>query len=294
MDQGDRPMVGKVALVTGATSGIGFHIARGLARLGATVTLGARSEVRGQQAVGQIRSEIPGSNPSYLVADLSALGQVRTLAAETLARHPTLHVLVNNVGGYFMQRRLTVDGHEMTFALNHLSHFLLTRLLLERLTSGAAARVVIVSSAAHYNGRMKFEDLGYRSGYRLGLAAYAQSKLANVLFAKELARRLSGSEVTANAVHPGTVRTGLSTKNTPWPLRPFAALGFILMGISEQDGARGPLRLASSPELDGVSGEYFNQIWRARSSAASYDLEQARRLWEVSEQLTGRDRTSLV
>ncbi|MGH2619537.1 MAG: SDR family oxidoreductase [Anaerolineales bacterium] len=280
-------MNGKVALVTGATSGIGFHTALGLARLGARVTLGARSEGRGQQAVDRIRSEAPESEATYLVADLSALGQVRALAAEFLARHPTLHVLVNNVGGYFMEHRLTVDGYERTFALNHLSHFLLTRLLLDRLKSGAPARVVNVASAAHYNGRMRFEDLGYRRGYRLGLAAYAQSKLANVLFTKELARRLSGSMVTANAVHPGTVRTGLSTKNTPWPLRPLAALGFVLMGISEQDGARGPLRLASSPELDGVSGEYFNQIWRARSSAASYDLDAARRLWEVSEQLTG-------
>ena len=185
-----------------------------------------------------------------------------------------------------MRRRLTVDGYEMTFALNHLSHFLLTRLLLDRLSSGPPARIVNVASAAHYSGRMRFGDLGFRRGYRFGLAAYAQSKLANVLFTKELARRVSGSMVTANAVHPGTVRTGLSTKNTPWLLRPLAALGFVLMGISEQDGARGPLRLATSPELDGVSGEYFNQVWRARSSAASYDLEVARRLWEVSEQLT--------
>lgn len=284
-------MKGKVALITGATSGIGFHTALGLARLGATVTLGARSEARGQQAVDRIRSEVPGSEATYLVADLSALGQVRTLAAECLARHPALHVLVNNVGGYFMQRRLTVDGYERTFALNHLSHFLLTRLLLDRLSSGAPARIVNVASAAHYNGRMRFEDLGHSHGYRLGLAAYAQSKLANVLFTKELARQLSDTLVTANAVHPGTVRTGLSTKNTPWPLRPLAALGFVLMGISEQDGARGPFRLASLPELEGVSGEYFNQVWRARSSAASYDLEAARRLWEVSEQLTAPDGT---
>jgi len=280
-------MNGKVALVTGAASGIGFHISLGLARLGATVTLGTRSEARGQQAVDRIRSEIRDSDVSYLVADLAALGQVRAFAAETLALYPTLHVLVNNVGGYFMQRSLTVDGYEMTFALNHLSHFLLTRLLLDRLIATAPSRVVNISSSAHYDGKMRFEDLGHRRGYRFGWAPYAQSKLANVLFAKELARRLSGTRVTANAVHPGTVRTGLFTKNTPWPLRPFAAIWMALMGISEQEGARGPLWLASSPELDGVSGEYFNLKRRVRSSAPSNDLDAARRLWEVSEQLTG-------
>jgi NAD(P)-dependent dehydrogenase (short-subunit alcohol dehydrogenase family) len=280
-------MIGKVALVTGATSGIGFHIALGLARLGAGVTLGARSEARGQQAIDRIRGELPDSEVGFLVADLSALGQVRTFAAEFAARHPVLHVLVNNAGGYFMEHRSTVDGYEQTFALNHLSYFLLTRLLLDRLTSGAPARIVNVASAAHYSGRMRFEDLGFQHGYRFGLAAYAQSKLANVLFTKELARRLSATKVTANAVHPGTVRTGLSTKNTPWPLRPLVWLGFMLMGISEQEGARGPLRAAVSTELEGVSGEYFDRLWRARSSAASHDLETARRLWEVSEQLTG-------
>ncbi|HLE05581.1 MAG TPA: SDR family NAD(P)-dependent oxidoreductase, partial [Anaerolineales bacterium] len=264
-------MSGKIALVTGSTSGIGFQIALGLAQLGTTVTLGARSEAQGQQTVDRIRSEIPDSEVTYLVADLSSLGQVRTLAAETLARHPAMQVLVNNVGGYFMQRRLTADGYERTFALNHLSYFLLTRLLLDRLTSGAPARIVNVASAAHFNGRMRFEDLGYRRGYRLGLAAYAQSKLANVLFTKELARRLSGTGVTANAVHPGLVRTGLSTKNTPWPVRPIAALGVAFMAISEVEGASGPLWLASSPEVDGVSGEYFNLKRRVRSSAASND-----------------------
>jgi NAD(P)-dependent dehydrogenase (short-subunit alcohol dehydrogenase family) len=287
MDLLDRPMNGKVALVTGATSGIGFQIALGLARFGATVTLGARSEARGQQAVGRILSEVPEAEASFLTADLATYDKVRSFAADFMDRRPVLHVLVNNVGGYFMQRRLTVDGQEMTFALNHLSHFLLTRLLLDRLTSGAPARIVNVASAAHYNGRMRFEDLGYRRGYRLGLAPYAQSKLANVLFTKELARRLSGTGVTANAVHPGLVRTGLSTKNTPWPVRPFAALVVAFIAISEVEGASGPLWLASSPELDGVSGEYFNLKRRVRSSAASNDHDAARRLWEVSEQLTG-------
>ncbi len=287
----DRPMSGRVALVTGASSGIGFQIARGLARFGAAVTLGTRSEARGQQAVARIRSEVAGAEVEFLIADLSALDQVRSFAANFMERQPVLHVLVNNAGGFFARRRLTVDGQEMTFALNHLSYFLLTRLLLDRLVAGAPARVVNVSSAAHYDGRMRFEDLGHRRGYRFGLAPYAQSKLANVLFTKELARRLSGTGVTANAVHPGLVRTGLSTKNIPWPLRPLVALGVAFMAISEEEGARGPLRLGSSPELEGVSGEYFNLSRRAQSSAASNDLDSARRLWEVSEQLTGLAQT---
>jgi NAD(P)-dependent dehydrogenase (short-subunit alcohol dehydrogenase family) len=287
MDQLDRPMSGKVALVTGATSGIGFHVALGLARFGASVTLGARSAARGQQAVGRILNEVPGAEVDFLAADLATFDEVRSFAADFIDRRPVLHVLVNNVGGVFAQHRLTVDGQEMTFALNHLSYFLLTRLLLDRLTAAAPSRVVNVSSSAHYDGRMRFEDLGHRQGYRFGLAAYAQSKLANVLFTKELARRLSGTGVTANAVHPGLVRTGLFTKNAPWPLRPFAALALAFMAISEVAGASGPLWLASSPELDGVSGEYFNLKRRVRSSAASNDLDAARRLWEVSEQLTG-------
>ena len=289
MGSPDLPLSGKVALVTGGTSGIGFHIALGLARMGANVILGARTDERGQQAIDRIRSAVPETQPDYLAADLSAMSQVRSFAERFLERQPVLHVLVNNVGGFFLRHRSTADGYEMTFALNHLSYFLLTNLLLERLIASAPARVVNVSSAAHYQGKIRFEDFGLQRGYGFGNSAYAQSKLANVLFTYELARRLGTTGVTANAVHPGLVRTGLSTKNTPWPLRPWVALGVSVLGISQEAGASAPLMLATAPELEGVSGEYYDLNRRVRSSALSYDKASARRLWEVSAQLTGID-----
>ena len=287
MSTPDLPLSGKVALVTGGTSGIGFHIALGLARMGASVTLGARSDQRGQAAIARIRSAIPEAQAGYLVADLSAMSQVRSFAERFLERQPVLHMLVNNVGGFFLRRQLTIDGYEMTFALNHLSYFLLTNLFQERLIASAPSRVVNVSSAAHYQGKIRFEELGIRRGYGFGNAAYAQSKLANVLFTYELARRLAATGVTANAVHPGLVRTGLSTKHSPWPLRPFLTLGVSLLGIPQEAGASGPLMLATATELEGVSGEYYNRNRAVRSSALSYDQATARKLWEVSEQLSG-------
>jgi NAD(P)-dependent dehydrogenase (short-subunit alcohol dehydrogenase family) len=282
-----KPLQGRSALVTGASSGIGYEVALGLARLGASVTLGARSPERGQAALDRLRTEVPEADLGFQVADLSSMDQVRRFAAAVLAQSTALHILVNNVGGYFLQRRLTADGYERTFALNHLSYFLLTRLLTDRLVTCAPARVVNVASAAHYSGRIRFEDLGFSRGYWFGVPAYAQSKLANVLFTRELARRLEGTRVTANAVHPGSVRTGLATKHTPLLLRPLTAAGFVLVGVSQAEGARGPLWLASAPELEGVSGEYFNQRVKARAAPAAYDPAGARRLWEISEQLTG-------
>ena len=277
--------------MTGGTSGIGFHIALGLARMGANVTLGARTDERGQAAIGRIRNAVPETQPDYLAADLSAMSQVRSFAERFLERQPVLHVLVNNVGGFFLRHRMTADGYEMTFALNHLSYFLLTNLLLERLIASAPARVVNVSSASHYQGKIHFEDFGLQRGYGFGNSAYAQSKLANVLFTYELARRLGTNGVTANAVHPGLVRTGLSTKNTPWPLRPWVALVVSVLGISQEAGASAPLMLATAPELEGVSGEYYDRSRAVHSSALSYDQATAQRLWEVSAQLTGVART---
>ncbi|MEE9215888.1 MAG: SDR family oxidoreductase [Anaerolineales bacterium] len=278
-------LVGKTALVTGATSGIGFYTALGLARDGAEVVIGARNEMRGRKAVEAIRSLNDTSKIDYLVADLSSMAGVREFAKATLDRKSRLDILVNNVGGFFLSREISDDGYEMTFALNHLSYFLLTELLKDRLIESAPARIVNVSSVAHRNSRINFEDLQSTRRY-WGMTAYGQSKLANVLFTYELARRLLDTGVTANALHPGLVRTGLSTKHIFRLLIPFVWLG-LRMGMSPEGGAKTSLLLASSPELEGVTGKYYSTEKEVRSSRRSYDKAAAERLWDLSEELTG-------
>ena len=274
-------LVGKTALVTGATSGIGFYAARD----GAEVIIGARNETRGRKAVEAIRSLNDTSKIDYLVADLSSMAGVREFAKATLDRKSLLNILVNNVGGFFLSREISDDGYEMTFALNHLSYFLLTELLKDRLIESAPARIVNVSSVAHRNSRINFEDLQSTRRYS-GMTAYGQSKLANVLFTYELARRLIDTGITANALHPGLVRTGLGTKHIYCLLIPFVWLG-LRMGMSPEDGAKTSLLLASSPELEGVSGKYYSSGKEVRTSRRSYDNAAAERLWDLSEELTG-------
>ena len=278
-------MRGRVCLVTGATGGIGLVAARALAAKGATVVLTARDAGRAETLVQQIRYETGNTQVNFLLADLSSQAQVRRLAEEFQRSYPTLHVLVNNAGGLFMRRVETVDGYELTFALNHLAPFLLTNLLLDELKASAPARVVTVSSAAHVGAQIHFDDLMYSSTRYSPMGAYGQSKLANAMFAYELARRLEGTGVTSNALHPGFVATGFAKNNGTLYrygmtlLRPFA--------ISPEQGAQTTIYLASSPEVEGVSGEYFVKRRPAKSSKASYDEEAQRRLWEVSEELTG-------
>lgn len=277
---------GKTALITGATSGIGYYTALELAKLGAQVVVGARTEARGREAMEKIQRESPGAEASYLVADLSSMDQVRALAERYRERHSKLHLLVNNAGTFFMRHQLSVDGLEMTFAVNHLAPFLLTNLLLDAVTDSAPARIVNVSSVAHRGARMRFDDLGLSRGYGFGWRAYGQSKLANLLFTYELHRRLAGSGVTANALHPGFVRTGLGTKHVIWPLRPFVAVSF-LWGMSPEAGAATSIKLASDSALEGISGKYYVAGRQIRSSTRSYDEQAARRLWEISAKLTG-------
>jgi NAD(P)-dependent dehydrogenase (short-subunit alcohol dehydrogenase family) len=284
--EGRFDLKGRTVLVTGATSGIGYYTARSLAEMDAQVIVGARLEVRGRMAVERLRQEVPGAQVEYLAADLSSVAEIQRFADEVLSHFPQLNVLVNNAAGYFMSRAVSAEGHEMTFALNHLNYFMLTNLLLERLKQSAPARVVNVSSGSHRDARMRFEDLGYTRRYRFGYGAYAQSKLANILFTYELDRRLNGAGVTANTLHPGFVRTGLPTKHALWPLRLFIGLGF-MTGMSPEEGARTSVMLASDPELKAVSGRYFNVGRMERSSTRSYDEDAARRLWEVSERMTG-------
>jgi NAD(P)-dependent dehydrogenase (short-subunit alcohol dehydrogenase family) len=274
-------MAGATVLVTGGTGGIGKATALGLARLGANIAITGRDADRAELAATEIRSAT-GAQVDVFLADLSAQTEVRRLAADTL-RLPRLDVLVNNVGGYWNTRHLTVDGLERTFALNHLAPFLLTNLLLTRLRQGEHARVVTVSSHAHAQGRIDFDDLQGESSYS-GARAYNQSKLGNLLFSYELARRLQGSSVTANAVHPGVVSTSFGaddpgrTQRLLVPvLRPFMR--------SAERGAATSIHVASAPQLRNVTGRYFANSRPRSSSARSLDRDAAARLWQVSEDL---------
>jgi retinol dehydrogenase 14 len=274
------PMDGKHVLVTGGTGGIGLATAAGLAALGARVGLVGRSAARGAVAADTVRRKVPSARVDVFEADLSSQAEVRRLAAAVRAGYPRLDVLVNNVGGYWAHRHVTADGLEHTFALNHLASFLLTQELLDLLAASAPARVVTVSSGAQSMGRIDFDDLQGERSYS-GQRAYNQSKLANVLFTYELARRLDGTGVTATVLHPGVTRTAFGAEDSVawmrWVLpavRPF-------MRTPEQ-GASTAVYLAASPEVEGVTGVYFANRRPKRSSKVSYDLDLARRLWEVS------------
>jgi NAD(P)-dependent dehydrogenase (short-subunit alcohol dehydrogenase family) len=275
-------MQGKICLVTGATGGIGRETARGLAARGATVIVVGRDRARGEAAVESIRSDTGSSSVELMLADLSSQAAIRQLAAAVLGRHPRLDVLVNNAGALFPRRGFTVDGIERTFALNHLGYFLLTTLLLDRLRKSAPARIVNVASAAHRWGRMRLDDLQAERRY-VAFLAYSNSKLANLLFTYELARRLEGSGVTANAVHPGTVASEFGTVGGWFGLAFGAVKPFLL---SPTEAAATSIYLASSPEVAGTNGKYFIKCRERRSSGASQDHEAAARLWQASEALT--------
>ncbi|WP_218916426.1 SDR family oxidoreductase [Calidithermus chliarophilus] len=279
------PMGAKTVLVTGATSGIGKQTALELARMGATVVLVARDRARGRAALEEIGAKTGNENLELLVADLSAQADVRRLAAEFKRRHDRLHVLVNNAGGIFTARRTTADGLEYTFAFNHLAYFLLTNLLLDVLKASAPARVVNVSSGAQGMAKLDFDDLQGEKRYN-PQAAYNRSKLANVLFTYALARRLEGTGVSANVLHPGVVRTNFGRVDTPWLWRVMFPLIDPFMRSPEK-GAETPVYLASSPEVEGVSGKYFADRKAVRSNPLSYDEAVQERLWRVSEELTG-------
>ena len=279
----------RICLVTGATSGMGEVTAHALARSGATVVLVGRDPGKGAATIDRVKHETGNPAVEFMQADLSSQAQVRQLAREFEARHPHLNVLVNNAGALFMRRQETADGIEMTFGLNHLAPFLLTNLLLDALKSGAPARIVNVSSYGHKSGHMDFADLQLERRYR-GLPAYRQSKLANVLFTYELARRLDGTRVTVNAVNPGNVATNFGFNNLGFLRGPLANVAhglYRLVAVSPQQGARTAIYLATSPEVEGVTGAYFEKEAAAPSSEESRNTLVAGRLWEVSAKLTG-------
>lgn len=284
---GQPSMVGKTVLITGGTSGIGRATAVGLASMGARVGITGRDRDRADEAAAAISRGSSNATVDVFVADMSSQAEVRRLAGEILAAYPRLDVLLNNVGGSWDTRHVTADGLEHTFALNHLAPFLLTDLLLERLKEGGHARVVTVSSGAHTAGRIDFEDLqGERSWS--SSRAYSQSKLASVLFTHELARRLRGTAVTANALHPGVVRTSFGAEDPGAVQRVFVPFMRPFMRSPAQ-GAATSIHLAASPDLVHVTGQYFANGMPKRSSKASYDEAVAARLWQVSADLVGLD-----
>jgi NAD(P)-dependent dehydrogenase (short-subunit alcohol dehydrogenase family) len=280
----------KVALVTGATSGIGAAVAEALASSPFTVVIVGRDQARSESTVARIRHVTGNNRVDYLLADLSSQDAVHRMCHEFLRRYSALHVLIANAGGLFLKRRESVDGLEMTLALNHLSPFLLIHLLSDVLRATGSARIVSVSSNGHHlSGGIRRDDLQWRRGIYRGFQAYHHSKLANLLFTYELARRLEGSGVTANAVHPGFVDTNIG-RDSPWywrMLRPAIARAFKVRTITAEESARGVVHLAVSPEVAHVTGRYFVDQLPAPSSVASQDVDTAQWLWAVSEELTG-------
>ena len=286
-------MEGKTCLITGASDGIGYVAALELARLGARVLVVGRNSAKTQAAVDRIISETGNPSVSYLLADLSSQREVRQLAEQVreqfAGQNSGLDVLLNNAGAIFLSSRTSVDGIEMTFALNHLGYFLLTILLLDLLEESAkakgSARIINVSSSSHFSaGRFRLEDLpnpGSDAGYR----AYGRSKLCNLLFTYKLARRLAGSGITVNGLHPGLVRTNIARNNGL--LGRVANLFIRVRGVDAARGAETMIYLASSAEVEGVTGKFFVDCVPVPSSALSYDEGLASELWELSERLTG-------
>jgi NAD(P)-dependent dehydrogenase (short-subunit alcohol dehydrogenase family) len=279
----------RIALVTGGTSGIGRATAHALAKQGMRVVIAGRDRKIADAVAEELRTSTGNADVETLEIDLGSIASVRAAAADYRARHDRLHVLVNCAGLSLARRETSADGFEMTFAVNHLGHFLLTQLLLDRLRASAPSRVVNVSSSGHAFGKIDFDNLQLERGYG-GLKAYSQSKLANVLFTYELARRLDGSGVTVNSVHPGVVATPMNKRSRSIFL---FRVSYWMFGWwwmrSPEKGAATVIQLASAPEVEKETGKYFASGRAVRSSERSHDLETAKKLWDVSVKLTGSD-----
>jgi NAD(P)-dependent dehydrogenase (short-subunit alcohol dehydrogenase family) len=277
-------MQGKTVLITGANQGIGKASAAALGKLGARLVLVCRNAEKGRAAIAEIERE-GARGATLLVGDMGSQADVRRIATEFKAGHDRLDVLLNNAGVLVTSRRTTVDGIEETFAINHLGYFLLTRLLLDVLKASAPSRVVSVSSEAHRRAKMRWDDLEFKAGEYSSFAAYGQSKLANILFTRELARRLEGTKVTANCLHPGVIASGFGhTYGGAISVVLKVARPFL---ITPEKGARTQVFLASSPDVEGISGKYFDKCKERAPSAEALAEGAPERLWAVSEEKTG-------
>jgi len=280
-------MHGRTCVITGATSGIGQSAAEALAALGGRIIVVARSKVRGTSTIERLQTIAPDINHSVYYGDLSRLADMKRVAAEISGAEPRIDVLINNAGALFSSRRMTVDGFECTFALNHLSYFVLTHGLRERLQAAAPARVVNTASATHKRSHLNFDDLQYGRGYS-GVYAYERSKLCNILFTRELARRLAGTGITANALHPGLVASRFGDRSGGL-VSPIFWLIKGLFGVSPEVGARTMVYLASSPDVASLSGSYFERCQPVLPARQAESDGDAKRLWEETEKLTGID-----
>jgi NAD(P)-dependent dehydrogenase (short-subunit alcohol dehydrogenase family) len=274
---------GKTIVVTGATSGIGFEAAIDLARRGADVVLVGRDAARTDAAVAAVKARSGAQKVTRFLCDFGSQAAIRRLAAEIRASHDRIDVLLNNAGGVYPERVLTEDGIESTFAVNHLGPFLLTHLLLDLVVKSAPARIINVASTGHRGGTMDFEDLNFDKGYFI-MKAYARSKLGNVLFTRELARRLRGQGVTVNCLHPGAVATGIWAKAPRWT-QPLLSLIGKFAFITAEQGGQTLVYLATSPEVANITGEYFTKNKVVPTSPLGSDMALAAKLWDVSAKL---------
>ncbi len=281
---------GKICVITGATSGIGLTAAHALAARGVRLVLVGRDRARGDAALADLRARTPGLQAEVHYADLSRLDEMRRLGGELSAALPRIDILINNAGALFQRRAVTADGIERTFALNHMAYFVLTEALRRRLGASAPARIVNVASEAHRGAKLDFDDLQFERNYR-GLTAYGRSKLCNILFTRELARRLAGTGVTANCLHPGFVATRFGDANGAL-FRVGLSLAKRLFAISPEQGALTTVHVATSPEVEGITGKYFDKCALATPSPAAEDDAAARRLWQESARLAGLPATA--
>jgi NAD(P)-dependent dehydrogenase (short-subunit alcohol dehydrogenase family) len=277
-------MTGKTVLVTGATNGVGEATATALAAKGARVLVHGRNADKGATVVAAIKRVSHNDAVEFVAGNLADLASVRAMAAEVLARAPRLDVLVNNAGGLYTKRSVTMDGFESSFGVNHLAPFLLTNLLLDRLKASAPARIVNVSSVVHKSGRVDFDDLQSERKYSF-MGAYSQSKLANILFTRALTKRLQGTRVTANALHPGAVRSGLGQQGGGATKLLSRVIGVFF--LSPEQGARTSVYLSSAPEVEGISGDYFAKCKNEALAGAALDDAAAEKLWSISAKMCG-------